>query len=188
MLLEYALPSCNNVGMGSATLRILKVVGESGLWTGVGQVHAWLYRRTGGRIGHRTGHITNLLLTTTGRKSGKPRTVTLTYMADDDNYVLVASNGGSDRHPVWWLNLKKNPHAQVQVGNRTFVVDADEADGTERVRLWSKLKAYNPFYGQYEQITDRRIPVVILRPDRPEEESEPPRRQQRQGKRRTEKE
>lgn len=150
--------------MPSAKLRLLKVIGESGLWKPTGRFHAWIYRRTGGRIGHRAGHITNLLLTTTGRKSGEPRTVTLAYMVDGESYVIVASNGGSDRHPVWWLNLLKNPRAQVQVGDRTLTVEAGEADATERARLWPQLKTYNPFYGQYEQITDRRIPVVVLRP------------------------
>ena len=149
--------------MPSVTQRLLKAIGESGFWKPTGRLHAWLYRSTRGRIGHRTGHITNLLLTTTGRKSSKPRTVTLTYMADGESYVLVASNGGSDRHPVWWLNLQKNPHAQVQVGSKTFRVVASEADAPERARLWPKLKAYNPFYAQYEQITERCIPVVVLR-------------------------
>ena len=149
--------------MPSAAQRLLKVIGESGLWKPTGRAHAWLYSKTGGRVGHRAGHITNLLLTTTGRKSGEPRTVTVTYMADGDSYVLVASNGGADRHPVWWLNLRGNPRAQVQVGNRTFAVEATEAEGAERVRLWTQLKQYNPFYAQYEQITDRSIPVVVLR-------------------------
>jgi deazaflavin-dependent oxidoreductase (nitroreductase family) len=150
--------------MPSAAQRLLKVIGESGLWKLTGRLHAWLYRSTGGRIGHRAGHITNLLLTTTGRKSGEPRTVTLTYMADGESYVLVASNGGSDRHPVWWLNLQKTPRVQVQVGNGTFRVVAVEADAAERARLWTRLKAYNPFYARYEQITERRIPVVVLKP------------------------
>ncbi len=150
--------------MPTAKQRLLKAIGESGLWKPTGRLHAWVYRSTGGRVGHRGGGMTNLLLTTTGRKSGAPRTVALSYMADGDTYVLVASNGGADRHPAWWLNLQKNPRAQVQVGNQTMTVAAVEADTTERARLWPMLKASNPFYGQYEQITDRRIPVVVLRP------------------------
>ena len=152
--------------MRSVTQRLLKAAGESGLWKPTGRLHAWLYRVTGGRLGHRAGHITNLLLTTTGRKSGQARTVTLTYMAEGESYVLVASNGGADRHPVWWLNLQKNPRAQVQVGSEIFRVVAAEADAMERARLWPKLKAYNPFYAQYEQITERHIPVVVLKPPR----------------------
>ncbi len=149
--------------MASAAQKILKLVGESSFWKHTGRLHAWLYRRTGGRIGHKAGHITNLLLTTTGRKSGTPRTVTLTYMPDGERYVLVASNGGSDRHPVWWLNLQNHPRATVQIRNLIVEVEAAEAQGAERDRLWPQLKTYNPFYGQYEQITERRIPVVVLR-------------------------
>lgn len=149
--------------MPTVKQRLLKAIGESGLWKPTGRLHAWVYRTTGGRIGHRGAGLTNLLLTTTGRKSGAPRTVTLSYMSDGDTYVLVASNGGADRHPVWWLNLQKTPRAQVQIGNQTMTVEAVEADATERARLWPVLKASNPFYGPYEQITDRRIPVVVLR-------------------------
>ena len=144
--------------MASATPRILKAIGESGLWKPIGRLHAWLYRTTGGRIGHRAGHITHLLLTTTGRKSGEPRTVTLTYMAEGDNYILVASNGGADRHPVWWLNLKKNPRAQVQVGKelrgrggrggwyrpRTAVV---EAEGVQSVLRTVRADHGSPYPG-----------------------------------------
>jgi deazaflavin-dependent oxidoreductase (nitroreductase family) len=144
--------------------RALKLVGESGLWKGVGTVHAAIYRATGGRVGHHAGGQTNLLLTTTGRRSGEPRTVPLTYMADGDDFVLVASNGGADRHPAWWGNLVKTPRATIQVGGTTLEVEACEAGATERERLWPRLKAMNPFYAAYEKLTDRRIPVVILRP------------------------
>ena len=148
----------------SVGLRVLKAVGESGFWRWIGRVHAWLYQRTGGRVGHRAGHLANLLLTTTGRRSGEARTVPLTYMADGDRFVLVASNGGADRHPAWWLNLKRDPHAAVQVGPRTLAVVAHEADDAQRERLWPLLKAMNPFYAAYERITARQIPVVVLEP------------------------
>lgn len=150
--------------MPTPTQRLLKSIGEAGLWKPIGRVHGWIYRSSGGRFGHRTGGLTNLLLTTTGRKSGEPRTVTLTYMPDGDRYVLVASNGGQDRHPDWWLNLTKRPRARVQVGDRSFEVVAAAAQGAERDRLWSHLKTYNPPYAQYEQMTDRKIPVVVLTP------------------------
>ena len=140
--------------------RFWKAVGESGVWKGVGRLHTRLYRLTGGRV----GGMTNLLLTTTGRRSGEPRTVPLTYMADGERYVLVASNGGADRHPAWWGNLRHTPRATVQVGGTTLEVDAAEAGPEERARLWPRLKTMKPFYAMYEQLTDRRIPVVILRP------------------------
>jgi deazaflavin-dependent oxidoreductase (nitroreductase family) len=152
--------------MPPVSLRVLKALGESGFWRGVGRVHAWVYRATGGRIGHGAGRLTNLLLTTTGRRSGEPRTVPLTYLADGGSYVLVASNGGADRHPSWWLNLEKTPRARVQVGRKAVEVLARRASPEERARLWPRLVAVNPFYGRYERITTREIPVVILRPVR----------------------
>ena len=152
--------------MSSATLSILRLLGASGFWRGVGRVHAWVYRRTGGRIGHTAGRLTNLLLTTTGRRSGVRRTVPLTYMADGGRYVLVASNGGAERHPAWWLNLQRTPRATIQVGPRTLEVVARRAEAAERARLWPKLKEMNSFYAQYERMTDREIPVVILEPAR----------------------
>jgi F420H(2)-dependent quinone reductase len=76
---------------------VLKLVGESPVWRVTGRLHAALYRATGGRIGHAAGRITNLLLTTTGRRSGQPRTVPLAYLADGDRFVVVASNGGAGR-------------------------------------------------------------------------------------------
>ncbi len=148
----------------SAGLRLLKRVGESRFWQHTGRVHAFLYRWTGGTVGHSAGSIKNLLLTTSGRKSGRPRTVPLTYMPDGDSYVLVASNGGADRHPSWWLNLERTPAATIQVGRETRSVAARKATPSERARLWPLLKQYNPFYAQYERITEREIPVVILHP------------------------
>lgn len=144
--------------------RFWKLVGESGFWKRTGKVHLLLYRLTGGILGHWTV-VTNLLLTTKGRRSGRERTVPLAYMADGKNFVVVASNGGADRHPAWWLNLERNPQATVQVGFRKVPVHATRASSEERERLWAQLKDVNPFYSVYEQITDREIPVVVLRPE-----------------------
>ena len=145
-------------------LRFLKAIGESSFWKRAGRLHTKLYRATGGRIGHNAGQITNLLLTTHGRKSGELRTVPLAYLQDGDSYVVVASNGGADRHPAWWLNLQKEPSATVELGTRKLAVRAGLATPQERKQLWPKLTEINPFYGRYEQITQRTIPVVILRP------------------------
>lgn len=150
--------------MTSPGLRVLKFLGGSGFWQYAGTVHAWLYRLTDGAIGHTAGHPTNLLLTTTGRRSGEARTVPLTYLADGPNLVLVASNGGADRHPAWWLNLKTAPRATIQIGSRMLAVVARRADAAEWARLWPRLKDVNPFYARYERITARQIPVVILEP------------------------
>ncbi len=134
------------------------------MWKGIGKLHAGLYRLTGGRVGHSTGGLTNLLLTTTGARSGRPRTVPLAYLTDGERYVLVASNGGADRHPAWWSNLSKTPTATIQVGGTTLEVVASRATAEEHARLWPQLKAVNPFYAMYEQLTAREIPVVVLRP------------------------
>jgi len=149
-----------------AQLRLLKAIGESSFWKRTGRIHAWLYRTTGGAVGHSAGAIKNLLLTTRGRRSGAARTVPLAYLPDGDRYVIVASNGGADRHPAWWLNLRADPHAAVQVGRTTVPVVARRAEGAEWERLWPLLKANNPFYARYELITARKIPVVVLEPAR----------------------
>ena len=150
--------------MWTITRRTLKLFGESGLWKVISAVHTWLYRVTRGRIGHEAGGLASLLLTTTGRRSGAARTVALTYVPDGRDYVVVASNGGADRYPAWWLNLSALPQATVQVGPDVLPVVAHVADPEERRRLWPKLTAANPFYARYEQLTARPIPVVILRP------------------------
>ncbi len=88
----------------------------------------------------------------------------LTFLRDRERLVLVASNGGSDRHPAWWLNLSAEPRATVRVGRETYEVVAERAEGPERDRLWERLAEYNPFYRSYARITERDIPVVVLNP------------------------
>ncbi len=104
-----------------------------------------------------------LLLTTTGRKSGKPRTTPLQYMKDGENLVVVASNGGNVRHPAWLFNIDANAGATVQVGKETKRVRAETADKEERSRLWPLLLEAYAGYQDYEDETERTIPVVILR-------------------------
>jgi F420H(2)-dependent quinone reductase len=93
--------------------------------------HEFWYRLSGGLIGGRFGHLPVLLLTTTGRKSGRKRTTPLVYLADGENMVVIASNGGSDRHPQSWLNLRSQPKAEVQVGPNARSVIAGVAKGAE---------------------------------------------------------
>ena len=130
----------------------------------VGKIHTRLFRLTGGRLGARGGGLDHLLLTTTGKKSGKPRTVPLTYLRDGESFVLVASNGGSDKPPAWYHNLKADPAVRLEVGGRRMEATAREAGPEERDRLWPLLKDYNPFYRDYEEIADRTIPVIVCRP------------------------
>ncbi len=105
-----------------------------------------------------------LLLTTTGRKSGRPRTTPLQYLADGENMVLVASNGGNSWHPAWWLNLERNPEVEVQVRNERRRVKAEKAEGEERERLWRLVVEMYSGYEGYQRTANREIPVVVLRP------------------------
>jgi deazaflavin-dependent oxidoreductase (nitroreductase family) len=105
-----------------------------------------------------------LLLTTTGRRTGQQRTAPLLYLEDEENMVVVASNGGAPKHPAWWLNLKTNPEAMVEIGNRKLRVRAEEASPEERERLWPRLVEMYPSYESYRHRTDREIPVVVLKP------------------------
>jgi deazaflavin-dependent oxidoreductase (nitroreductase family) len=105
-----------------------------------------------------------LLLTTKGRKSGQPRTTPLVFMPDGENYIVIASYGGSDNDPQWWRNLKVDPNAEVQVFARRRTVRAEAASGEERTRLWNRISTIYPIYRWYESRTSREIPVVLLRP------------------------
>jgi deazaflavin-dependent oxidoreductase (nitroreductase family) len=124
--------------------------------------HLALYRATGGRIGGSMGALRVLLLTTTGRKSGRSRTAPLVYFEDGDRLVVIGSKGGDPRDPLWWENLKANPEASVQVGATTRRVRARLASPEERARLWPRVKAENSAYAGYERKTRREIPVVLL--------------------------
>ncbi len=123
----------------------------------------WLYRRSGGRIGGKMWGVPVLLLTTTGRKSGRLWTVPLMYQPEGDGWVLIASNGGSPRHPAWWLNLRSRPDAVVQIGRETHPVTAAEAGDADRDRLWRRMADKYKGYDGYARKTTRKIPVVVLR-------------------------
>ncbi|NUU25827.1 MAG: nitroreductase family deazaflavin-dependent oxidoreductase [Streptomycetaceae bacterium] len=122
------------------------------------------YRETGGAVGHAWNGATCLVLTTTGRRSGEPRDTPLIYARDGDAYIVVASNGGADRHPAWYLNLLAQPRVEVQVLARRFAATAETAEGGERERLWRKATEVWPNYDAYTRRTDRTIPLVVLRP------------------------
>jgi F420H(2)-dependent quinone reductase len=128
----------------------------------LGGVHRRLYRLTGGKIGGRIGKLPVLLLTTTGRKSGQPRTQPLAYTKAGDGFAVIASKGGAPRHPLWYLNLHANPLAEVTVGRESWRVRARDAQGEERDRLWRALADLHPGYDGYARKTTRRIPVVVL--------------------------
>ena len=130
----------------------------------VAGAHAAVYRRTRGRIAGRMGRAPMLLLSTTGRTSGRARVTPLLYLEDGGRLVVVASAGGAAQHPGWWHNLRATPEAGVQLGERTLRVRAEVAGPEERARLWPRLVAMFPRFGEYQRATSRQIPVVILHP------------------------
>ena len=135
-----------------------------GLYRRTSNIHAAIYRRTRGRVGGKVGAMPTLLLTTTGRKSGQPRTVPLNYIPLGSSYAVIASNSGKAQPPMWWLNLQANPQATLEVGGTTVQVIARQATHEEQAKLWPKLisNAYN--YEEYRKRTARHIPIVILSP------------------------
>jgi deazaflavin-dependent oxidoreductase (nitroreductase family) len=127
-----------------------------------GKEHIDRYRETGGKVGHMWNDTQTLLLTTRGRRSGESRTSPLVYDLHRGDYVVVASKGGSDDHPGWYLNIESNPEVEVQVWDDTFKAHARTASPEERAAIWPKMTAEWPDYAKYQQKTDREIPVVIL--------------------------
>jgi deazaflavin-dependent oxidoreductase (nitroreductase family) len=128
-----------------------------------GQEHVERYRATDGEEGHNWRGTQTLLLTTTGRKSGEPRTTPLIYAPYGDGaYTIVASKGGSDSPPSWYLNLTENPEVEVQVKGDKFKARARTADRDEKPRIWQTMVAEWPDYDDYQQRTEREIPVVVL--------------------------
>ena len=125
-------------------------------------VHRFLYRATNGRIGSKAGEKKMLLLTTIGRRSGKPRVVPLLYDEDGDRFVVIGSNAGDTRHPAWWLNLRSNPEAEIQIGPHLTEVRARAATGEEYDRLWTTLVSEYRWYDDYRARAGREIPVILL--------------------------
>jgi deazaflavin-dependent oxidoreductase (nitroreductase family) len=108
--------------------------------------------------------MTTLLLTTRGRKTGKLRRTALIYGRDGKNYLVVASNGGSPKHPFWYENLVKTPEVEIQAGTETFTATARTADTKEKPRLWKVMTGIFPRYDEYQSKAGRIIPLVILEP------------------------
>jgi len=128
-----------------------------------GQEHVDRYQATDGAEGHDWRNGTSiLLLTTTGRKSGKQYTTPLIYGLDGGNPVIVASQGGTPDNPDWYENLVVHPHVDVQIKGEKFHAHPRTAEGEERERLWRLMAAEWPDYDEYQKKTDRVIPVVVL--------------------------
>lgn len=130
-----------------------------------GQEHVDRYRATDGAEGHEWKGTQTLLLTTTGRKSGEERTAPLIYGTDGESLLVVASKGGWPAPPAWYLNLEANPEVEVQLKGERFKAHARTADPEEKPRFWQTMVAEWPAYDEYQQRTDREIPVVVLERD-----------------------
>jgi deazaflavin-dependent oxidoreductase (nitroreductase family) len=131
----------------------------------VNLLHRNVLRVTGGRVANRGFGMPVVMLQTVGRKSGKQRTTVLTSpVQEDGRVVIVASYGGDDRHPSWYLNLRDNPDVELTMNGRSQSMRARTASADERAELWPKVIAAYKGYGQYQERTDREIPLVILEP------------------------
>jgi deazaflavin-dependent oxidoreductase (nitroreductase family) len=113
-------------------------------------------------IGGAKGMVPTLLLTTTGRKSGRELTLPLIFGRSGADYIVIASKGGAPNHPAWYLNLDANPDVQVQVKADKFPARARTASGAERERLWKTMVQIYAPYDDYQKKTQRQIPVVVL--------------------------
>lgn len=144
--------------------RFSSSLGATGLrWAG--KLNTPIYRLSGGRLLGRVGRAPVLLLTTTGRRSGQPRTAPLVYLADGERMVVIGSNAGNDKVPAWALNLKANPDAEVEIRGRRQRVRARVAEGEERADLWRRCNEQYAGFDDYESRTDRPISLFVLEPD-----------------------
>ena len=128
------------------------------------KVMVFLYNVSGGRIGGKMGKAPVLLLTTTGRKTGKQRTLPLVYIMDGSAYVITGSAGGADKHPGWFFNIRSNPQATIQVKDKHITVMAEIAGPEKKPELWARLVEVAPNFAGYQKRTSREIPMVILHP------------------------
>jgi deazaflavin-dependent oxidoreductase (nitroreductase family) len=123
------------------------------------------YRATGGKIGGKfLRGAPVILVTTTGCKSGKPRTAPLIYLEDGNDLVIVASKGGMSHHPAWYRNLEANPDVEVEIGSERRKMRARRVSDEEKAAFWSRLTQIYRDYDDYQARTDRNIPVVVLSP------------------------
>ena len=127
-----------------------------------GKEHVERYRETDGEEGHAWRGANVALLTTTGRKSGEKRTTPLIYGRRGDDVLMIASQGGAPQHPAWYLNIQADPEVEVQIKDDVFKARARDATPEEKPELWRTMAGYWPEYDEYQQRTEREIPVVVL--------------------------
>jgi deazaflavin-dependent oxidoreductase (nitroreductase family) len=128
----------------------------------LGEKHVKVYQETNGEQGYLWNGVPILLLTTTGRKSGQPRTIPIIFTPYKNSFVIIASKGGSPEHPKWYLNIQDNPNVTVQVKAEVFKAAARTAQSPEREVIWSEALKSWPNFDVYQSRTTRQIPVVII--------------------------
>lgn len=128
------------------------------------KAHVFLYRYTNGKIGGKLGNNNILLLNTVGRKSGKQYTTPLVTVRDGSTYVIIASNGGADRHPGWYYNLSAQEETVIEVQGKIITVTATEVTDGERDRLWQQIVTEHQQFADYQNKTSRAIPLFRLTP------------------------
>ncbi|MGE2834228.1 nitroreductase family deazaflavin-dependent oxidoreductase [Mycobacterium sp. SMC-4] len=140
-----------------------KAVGIGIKW--MSRAQTFLFKKTNGRFGDKFLRGSEVgILTTIGRKSGEPRDVPLLFLQEGNRIVLVASQGGRDTHPMWYLNIKANPAVTFQTKTGKLELVAREATDAERDEYWPKLDAMYPDYANYRSYTERKIPIIICDP------------------------
>jgi len=128
-------------------------------------LQVFIYRLTGGKLGGSMGKFKVLILTTKGRKSGKILSNPVGYFERDGKYIIVASNGGSDKHPSWYYNIKSNPNdVTIQVNEKIMRVTPEIVLGEQRKPVYEWIASIAPNFGDYEKKTTREIPLVFLKP------------------------
>ena len=138
---------------GQGQARVLKA------WT---RFHRWAYRRTNGKVLSRMRGKPTLLLTTTGRRTGRLHTVPLPYLADGDAMIVIGSDSGAERHPAWVLNLIADPRVTVQYLADSGPAHAEILADDERKAMWERISVEAPWYVGYQQRTSREIPLIRL--------------------------
>jgi F420H(2)-dependent quinone reductase len=136
----------------------------AGMLRGLGKLNVPVYRLTRGRLFGKVGRAPVLLLTSTGRRSGQPRTAPVLYLADGERVIVIGSNAGNANSPAWSYNLKANPDAEVEIGAQKRSVRARVAEGEERVELWRKMNEQYAGFDDYNERTSRDIAVFVLEP------------------------
>ncbi|HEY4452195.1 MAG TPA: nitroreductase family deazaflavin-dependent oxidoreductase [Solirubrobacteraceae bacterium] len=136
----------------------------AGALRAAGKLNVPIYRLTRGRVMGKVGRAPVLLLTSTGRRSGQPRTTPVLFLADAQNLVVIGSNAGNKRAPAWSHNLEANPDADVQIRGQRRSVRARVAEGDERSELWAKMNAQYAGFEDYDERTSREIAVFVLEP------------------------